>query len=66
MKNKNTLLLTNHLSTNAGGGGGGVGGARGGGLTWTSDKPSSETSGYGLNTVNFLFGSCASCLNVIN
>ena len=48
-------------------GGGGVG--RGGvewGLTWTSGKSYSETSGYGLNTVNFLFGSCASCMNVIN
>ena len=32
---------------------------------WTSGKPSSQTSGYGLNTVNFLFGSCASCMNVI-
>ena len=32
---------------------------------WASGKPSSQTSGYGLNTVNFLFGSGASCLNAI-
>ena len=25
---------------------------------WASGKPSSQTSGYGLNTVNFLFGRC--------
>ena len=29
---------------------------------WASGKPSSKMSGYGLNTVNFLFGSCASCI----
>ena len=29
-------------------------------------KPSSQTSGYGLNTVSFLFGSGASCMNVCN
>ena len=32
---------------------------------WASGKPSSQTSGYGLKTVNFLFGSCASCMNAI-
>ena len=32
---------------------------------WASGKPSSQTSGYGLNTVNFLFGSGASCSNAI-
>ena len=31
---------------------------------WASGKPSSQTSCYGLNTVNFLFDSCASCMNV--
>ena len=34
-------------------------------LKSASGKPSSQTSCYGLNTVNFLFGSCASCVNVI-
>ena len=32
---------------------------------WASGKPSSQTSGYRLNTVSFLFGSCASCMNDI-
>ena len=31
----------------------------------TSGKPSSQTSDYGLGKVNFLFGSCASGMNVI-
>ena len=32
---------------------------------WASGKPFSQTSGSGRNTVNFLFGSYASCINVI-
>ena len=31
----------------------------------TSGKPFSQMSGYGFNKVSFLFGSCASCMNVL-